>query len=96
MEAESGEFNIIHKQNEDLGFLKLLISVVKDAVDAVLDFHKPFRLAENEFGMDPVTVLFWWSLKKNGAAKISKIYNVAKTTGTKCVCLCCRSRSGRL
>lgn len=81
METKRGKLDIIHKPNEDLGFLKLLVSVIKDAVDAVLNFHKPFRLAENEFGVDPITVLFWWSLKKMEPRKYQKYITLLKLQG---------------
>lgn len=54
------------RSDEKLGLLELLISAVKDAIDAIQGFHQnPFiRLAENEFGIHPYSLLYWWSLKK--------------------------------
>lgn len=65
------EKQYIERFDEKLGLLELLISAYKDAISAVQKFHRLpcIRLAENDFGIDPYSLLYWWSLKKTEPQK---------------------------
>ncbi|MEK7172059.1 MAG: hypothetical protein AAB739_04065 [Patescibacteria group bacterium] len=57
----------LERSDEKLGLLELLISAIRDAINAAQNFHPHafIRLAEkNEFGIHPYSLLYWWSLKE--------------------------------